>query len=136
MPNRESYKVPIDDVDMAKETAITFLYGMRAENLNLDDSYIKDRFDALTLAIRSLEQGTVTDFADKCRECGARYGKMLKARAEEKDAISRTGRWIDNNNGAILCNYCHTWFNKDNRYSYMHYCPNCGAKMAKGRNEE
>lgn len=66
----------VKDADIDKETAITFLYGMRAENLNLDDPYTKDRFDALTLAIKSLEQGTVTDFADKCRECGARNGKV------------------------------------------------------------
>lgn len=48
----------------------------------------------------------------------------------------KTGSWIDNNNSTISCNYCHTWFNKDNRYSYMHYCPNCGAKMAEGSDEE
>ena len=41
----------------------------------------------------------------------------------------KTGHWIDHNNGAISCSYCHTWFNKDDRYSYMNHCPNCGAKM-------
>ena len=43
----------------------------------------------------------------------------------------KTGHWNDNNNGTISCSYCHTWFNKDDRYSYMYYCPNCGAKMEK-----
>ena len=66
-----------------KETAITFLYGMRAENFNLDDSYTRDRFDALTWAIRSLEQGTVTDFADKCRECGAGLKDKFKLGYEQ-----------------------------------------------------
>lgn len=56
--------------------------------------------------------------ADNCK-------KIIKALEQEP----KTGRWIDNNNGAISCNYCHTWFNKGNRYSYMHYCPNCGARM-------
>lgn len=38
--------------------------------------------------------------------------------------------WIDNLNGTISCSYCHTWFNKDDRYSYMRYCPFCNVKMA------
>ena len=37
--------------------------------------------------------------------------------------------WIDNHNGTISCSYCHTWFNKDDRYSYMRCCPYCGIKM-------
>ena len=37
--------------------------------------------------------------------------------------------WIDNNNGTISCSHCHTWFNKDDRYYYMHYCPYCNEKM-------
>ena len=39
------------------------------------------------------------------------------------------GHWIDNHNNTISCNHCHTWFNKDDRYGYMYYCPNCRAKM-------
>lgn len=38
--------------------------------------------------------------------------------------------WIDNHNGTISCSNCHTWFNKDNRYSYMRYCPYCNIKIA------
>lgn len=45
-----------------------------------------------------------------------------------------TGHWIDNNNGTISCSYCHTWFNKDNRYYYMRRCPYCGTKN--GESEE
>lgn len=41
----------------------------------------------------------------------------------------KTGYWIDNNNGSISCSYCHTWFYRDDRYSYMHYCPKCGCRM-------
>ena len=37
--------------------------------------------------------------------------------------------WIDNHNGTISCSHCHTWFNKDDRYYYMHYCPYCNEKM-------
>jgi DNA-binding FadR family transcriptional regulator len=42
----------------------------------------------------------------------------------------RKGHWIDNHNGTISCSSCHTWFHKDDRYSYMHYCPNCKVKIA------
>lgn len=41
----------------------------------------------------------------------------------------KTGYWIDNHNNTISCDRCHTWFNKDDRYGYMHYCPFCNAKM-------
>jgi len=41
----------------------------------------------------------------------------------------KKSKWIDNHNGAISCGCCHTWFHKDDRYSYMRYCPNCGSKM-------
>lgn len=47
--------------NMDKKTAITFLYAMLAENLNLDDLYIKNRHDALTFAIRWLEQEPCDD---------------------------------------------------------------------------
>jgi len=44
--------------------------------------------------------------------------------------------WIDNHNGTILCSNCHTWFNKDDRYSYMRYCPYCNVKMAESEDKE
>ena len=36
--------------------------------------------EALAMAIKALEQEpeTVTEFADRCKECGAKYGKLLK----------------------------------------------------------
>jgi len=39
------------------EAALTILYGMRAENLNLDDAYTKDKFEALTMAIEAIKKG-------------------------------------------------------------------------------
>ena len=44
------------------------------------------------------------------------------------EAVNRV-HWIDNHNGTISCGYCNTWFYKDDRYSYMDYCPYCGKKM-------
>ena len=46
----------------------------------------------------------------------------------ELEAVNRA-HWIDNHNGTISCSYCSTWFYKDDRYSYMDYCPYCGKKM-------
>lgn len=70
---------------------------------------------------------TVTEFADRCRECGARYGKLLK---------QKTGHWIshydeDAKEGWYECDRCHTEraFNTD-------YCPNCGAKMVEPQERE
>lgn len=41
---------------MTREEAINMLHGMRADNLNLDDLYIKDKYEALNMAIKALEQ--------------------------------------------------------------------------------
>lgn len=57
---------------------------------------------------------TVTEFADRCRECGARYGKLLK---------QKTGHWILRDD-ICKCSNC-----KDISPVLHNYCPNCGAKM-------
>ena len=41
---------------MNREEAINMLHGMRADNLNLDDLYTKDKYEALGMAIESIEQ--------------------------------------------------------------------------------
>ena len=41
---------------MTREDEINILYGIRSNNLNLNDAYIKDKYDALTAAIKALEQ--------------------------------------------------------------------------------
>jgi hypothetical protein len=40
---------------MKREETINILYGMRADNLNLDDAYTKDKYDALNMAIEALK---------------------------------------------------------------------------------
>lgn len=47
---------------MTNEEAKNVLYGMRADNLNLDDAYTKDKYEALDMAIEALEQ----EPCDKC----------------------------------------------------------------------
>ena len=48
----------------------------------------------------------------------------------------KTGHWIDNHNNTISCDYCHTWFKKDDRYGYMYYCPYCNTKMVEPQESE
>lgn len=47
---------------MNGEEAIKLLHGMRADNLNLDDVYTKDKYEALGMGIEAIEQvGCLTD---------------------------------------------------------------------------
>ena len=79
----------------------------------------QDVLEAHRMAIKALEQETVTEFADRCRECGAKYGKLLKKEP-------KTGYWIRRNSFLVpyKCSECNY---KSERYD--NYCPNCGAKM-------
>lgn len=47
---------------MTREEAINMLHGIRADNLNLDDAYTKDKYEALEMAIKALEQETKTGY--------------------------------------------------------------------------
>lgn len=71
---------------------------------------------------------SVTEFADRCRECGARYGKMLKSREAE---------WVDQyNDGNWHCTKCGAIVEKDEQINHnWYFCYHCGAKM-KVRNED
>lgn len=44
------------------------------------------------------------------------------------------GRWIDDGSGIIICPECERGYNLHAKYT--HYCPNCGAKMDGGNNDE
>ena len=64
---------------MTNEFAIEILKG---DNLN---RCCEEEKEALDMAIKALEQPTVTEFADKCRECGKMLNeKMRDATAEEQ----------------------------------------------------
>lgn len=54
------------------------------------------------------------------------------------DALNatRSARWLENGNGTITCSHCHTWFYKNDRHSYMRYCPYCNIKMVESEAEE
>ena len=64
---------------MTREEAINILCGIQADNLNLNDAYTKDKYEALDMAIKALEQEPKTghwiDHQEdrwiyaKCSEC-------------------------------------------------------------------
>ena len=64
---------------MNKEEAKNFIIDISYELGNMAVEYLTEKDgEKMREAVEVLEQGeTVTDFADKCRECGARNGKML-----------------------------------------------------------
>lgn len=67
---------------------------------------------------------------DTCNyEEGSIYCKDHCPHEAKIEQGSKTGHWIDNHNNTISCDWCKTWFNKDDRYQYMRICPYCGAKM-------
>lgn len=64
---------------------------------------------------------TVTEFADRCRECGAKYGKWI---------------FVDKAKEHAHCSEC-DYGNVDLFDGRPHnYCPNCGAKMAEPQESE
>jgi DNA-directed RNA polymerase subunit RPC12/RpoP len=79
------------------------------------------RIDELPSVTQKSE--TVTEFADICRECGAKYGKLLK---------QKKGHWIETEYHRWRCSVCREkgmseW---DNIHDVRtNFCPDCGAKM-------
>lgn len=67
---------------------------------------------------------TVTEFADRCRECGAKHGEL--------------GHWISivvNGRHKIKCNKC-DYTEPEYATHIRNYCPYCGTKMVEQESEE
>lgn len=80
---------------------------------------------------------TVTEFADRCKECGARYGEMLK---------EKTAHWIrwyeEVDHGKYVehipyckCSECGKKYGPHLSLS-INYCSNCGRKMVEKERSE
>ena len=58
--------------------------------------------------------------------------EYIKAKIIKQPAVDAApvvhGRWKDNGNGTVSCNWCATWFPKI-RQSQLLFCGYCGAKM-------
>ena len=124
---------------MTREEAIDMLYGMKADNLNLDDAYTKDKYDALEMAIQALEQEPSGDLISKQSVLDAceQSINILEAVDRIMDLPSvaqkpKTGYWkrisIDKYSEHAKYWYRCDRCDKDN-LGNTDYCPNCGAKM-------
>ena len=85
--------------------------------------------DIIVKAIKNgIPHETVTEFADRCRECGAKYGKLL----EQEPKI---GNWSHDGShwkNRFICSGCgYKLFDEP-----TNYCPNCGAKMVEPQESE
>lgn len=92
--------------------------------------YVKDIMELPSVTPKS---ETVTEFADRCRECGARYGKLLKlktghwSRKTKVDAYDIAG--VKTWGIKCQCDRCDFTTIVVEDFGYYKYCPNCGAKM-------
>lgn len=87
-----------------------YLYEDVRQAVEVIDAYIGD------MPSVTQKSETVTEFANRCRECG----KMRK------------GHWIWNfDKGYCKCSECGIGMG----HKEFDYCPNCGSKMQKVRNE-
>lgn len=91
-------------------------------------------------------QETVTEFADRCRECGAEYGRLLKreSKAEQWQELKETITELRDNDGTstqqevckFLVNYMEVLEKQKQEPKTGHWikngdtlkCPFCGAK--------
>lgn len=71
---------------------------------------------------------TVTEFADRCRECGAKYGKLLEQKSGHW-IYDRTRDW--DGECKYECSEC--GMGSDVDYAY---CMRCGAKMVESQESE
>ncbi len=98
--NRDKEQEPCDDA-ISREAVCDIVEDIR-DCISVEGYWaILERLKKLPPVTQKSE--TVTEFADRCRECGARYGKLLK---------QKQGKWIPvserlpENSGNYLITYC------------------------------
>ena len=119
----------------------TALYDFKNGKIDVDEVIDKFNHETITEVLKIIEEfkkeseeETVTEFADKCRECGSIIGRNLK---------QKTGRWLSHReycenhdlipSGLVTLEWCSNCdFGIDIREmhgKHYNYCPMCGAKM-------
>lgn len=130
----ESYEVEATKLQQAYNKGFEDCRQAVFDLVNADWKYEGLETDVASLSPVTQKPETVTEFADRCRECGARYGKLLK---------QKTGHWIGHrehceNLGVMpsglgayeWCSNCDCGIDvREWHRNNYNYCPNCGAKM-------
>lgn len=109
---------------MTKEEAIKIL-----KDCELNPCVPEDR-EAVDMAIKALEQSeTVTEFADRCRECGAKYGKLrIKGDEAYKQEMTKSVMLLD----LFTKNYCR-YQNDYERFGDLKFrCDECPFQKENG----
>lgn len=97
---------------MTREEAIDILYGIRADNLNLDDTYTKDKYDALDMAIASLKTDEAYQLEYENRDFveipkGITNGELIQALFPNISVYEHGSTYSVNNE----YNFNSTWWN-------------------------
>lgn len=138
---------------MTRLEATSILHGIRADNLNLDDLYTKDKYDALGMAIKALEQAPCEDAISRqaVQDYIAKYLSQylyndVREAVEVIDEYigelpsvnpqSKTGYWIGideephEDYKCSCCGYVVSTFTANiEPHTEYKYCPHCGARM-------
>lgn len=100
---------------MTQEEAIQILHSIKADNLNLDDAYTKDKYEALGMAIKALEQ--------KPRKGEWLRMSDLSEQEDDRYKCSRCGNVLHRKNKMDL-------------YTFNSWCGRCGSDNGRHINYE
>ena len=134
---------------MTNEEAIKLVKEVTGMSLDWDDAH----YDALQMAIKALEQQPCEDAISRQAAIDATwfepsYTDPLNVLAEVRDRLKalpsaqperKKGQWIKEDRGHVeycaVCDQCgFDWIWSDREY--FKFCPNCGAKMEVGENDD
>lgn len=130
---------------MTREEALKMLRGMKADNLNLNDLYTRDKYEALVMAIKALEQETCEDAISRTyiepiveeleNICinGDEYILSLLSNIKNAPPVQpqpKMGHWVRVDSDKLKCSECEVvHFIAQYPDGKIDWCPNCGAKM-------
>lgn len=128
-------KEPCDDA-VSREVVLKIIDKWYENKSDIEDLIILITY----MSSVTQKSETVTEFAERCRECGAKYGKLLE---------QKSGKWIECENGNMITH--HRWKcseclgeHKDPETGKWHevfdykypFCPNCGCRMVEPQESE
>ncbi|SDB14668.1 hypothetical protein [Eubacterium oxidoreducens] len=143
------YEPSADVVERAEYDKMVQSFRDRNENLkqnliNTRDSYFKLEKEIAELEVRidkaiaeiDNQETWLLSAGYNAYNADIAFSAIRRSLKEPCEKSGNHAHWIDNHNGTVSCSYCGTWFYKDERYSYMHYCPCCNTKMTESEEGE